>query len=310
MYSLNLESKLETKTKHVPILVNEVLETLDCRPGKNFLDLTLGGGGHTESILKATAPDGRVVGCDRDEEALARTRIKLADYGERVRFVHRAISDVEQTLPQFANMEIHGALIDAGISSDQLDSSSRGFSFQRDADLDMRMDVSRGMTAREVLMNSNEEEIANMIYEYGEDRNSRKIAKMIMEARRQDKLRTTQDLVEAVIKANGPKRGPIHPATKTFQALRIRVNRELEELTEGVTKLIALLPAFARIAVITFHSLEDRIVKNLFRDAVKRGDAVRITKKPIVPTREEQRANARSRSAKLRVIEIVGVRGE
>ena len=142
MYLQNLEFNVGTTTKHVPILVNEVLTALDCQSGKNFLDLTLGGGGHTETILKATSPSGTVIGCDRDQEALLRTKEKLSEYGSRVRIFHQAISDVDKTLPQLSDICLHGALIDAGISSDQLDSETRGFSFQRDAELDMRMDTS------------------------------------------------------------------------------------------------------------------------------------------------------------------------
>lgn len=291
-------------SRHVSVLLQESIQSLKCAPGKHYLDFTLGGGGHTAAILGETAPDGMVVACDRDEAALVRAKDRLHAWSSRLRLVHRNLSQADDVMRENGDLCFSGAMIDAGLSSDQLDDENRGFSFQKEAPLDMRMNPKDRVTARDLIFQMKEDELANLIFNYGEEPFSRKIAQSIVQARKQGKLETTLDLAEAVKQGVRFKRGKIHPATKTFQALRIAVNRELEELREGIQKLLGLLPEYSRLAVITFHSLEDRIVKNLFRTAKNEKIAKMVTKKPIVPGRDEILGNPRSRSAKLRVVEI------
>lgn len=318
MYLQNLESdgapsltsETSTVTRHVSVLLNEVLSFLKCAPTKNFIDFTLGGGGHTEAILKSTAPDGLVVGVDRDVEALERTGRRLKPYGLRFQPVHSDLSRALETFERFPNIHFNGALMDLGTSSDQLETAERGFSFQQDGPLDMRMDTTAGFTALEWLLSTPEEEIANTLYELSEERFSRRIAKAVVEARKNKKIKTTRDLAEICFHAYpGPARhGRIHPATKTFQAIRIVVNGEFEQIEKGLKACLEKLPTEARLAVISFHSLEDRIVKLQFRQAEQEGIAKILTKKPLSASEAEIQNNPRARSAKLRVLEIT--RGE
>jgi 16S rRNA (cytosine1402-N4)-methyltransferase len=288
-------------------LKNEVLAMLACSPGKHYVDLTLGGGGHAEAILEATAPDGLLVGADRDSEALTRAGKRLQRFGHRVKLLHGDWTQVSETLRQGALPRVDGVLIDCGVSSDQLMEAHRGFSFSAPGPLDMRMDATRGRTAREWLKRASEREIADVLFRFGEERFSRSIAREIVNARAQRKLETTADLVDAVLSALPPsKRAPqLHPATRTFQAVRIHVNEELAQLEEGLRQLFALLPAGARLAVIAFHSLEDRIVKTIFKIGARDGRARILTPKPVRPTPEEENVNPRARSARFRAVEIL-----
>lgn len=285
-------------------MVNEILTFLNVGPGKNFLDLSLGGGGHTEAILTKTSPDGLVIACDRDSSALKRSKVKLSEYNDRIRYVKNNFKDVDRVIHQHKDITLNGAMFDAGLSTDQLNDKQRGFSFLQESQLDMRMDESSGLTAKEVLQQLSEKEIADLIYVYGEERNSRKIARAITDAKRKNELQTTSDFVR-IIESASKRTGRLHPATKTFQALRIVVNNELEELRLGLLSLVSLLPAGARIAVITFHSLEDRIVKNEFKNASRLKRVSVLTKKPVTPSRDEIKNNPRSRSAKLRAVEVL-----
>jgi 16S rRNA (cytosine1402-N4)-methyltransferase len=288
---------------HVPVLTAEALEFLRPDQGGLFIDCTVGLGGHSRALLEAGAA--RVVGLDRDLDALARARGALAPYGDRVELVHADYRALDEVLDRRDIARVDGALADLGVSSLQFDEPGRGFSFQRDEPLDMRMDRTSGDTAANLLARSTERELADAIFQYGEERFSRRIARRIVEARRESPIETTGRLASIVRRAI-PRRGPmrIDPATRTFQALRIWVNRELEGLDRFVEAAARRLRAGARLVVITFHSLEDRIVKHTLRALQQREGLVQVlTKKPIVPGSAEVERNPRSRSAKLRAAE-------
>jgi 16S rRNA (cytosine1402-N4)-methyltransferase len=283
---------------HEPVLLAETLAMLAVRPGGLYVDGTLGMGGHAAAILDAAAPDGRLLGFDRDAETLERAREALAGYGDRVRLVH---ADFREAPARLAGERADGILLDLGVSSVQLDTAERGFSFQADGPLDMRMDRSQGETAADVVNEMDEEDLADVIYEFGEDRASRRIARAIVSARRQQRIATTGELAAIVRRASGrPAWKPgIDSATRTFQALRIHVNRELDRLSETLRALAACLAPGGRMAVIAFHSLEDREVKHTFRALGTEGFEV-LAKKPVRPGDAEAARNPRSRSARLR----------
>jgi 16S rRNA (cytosine1402-N4)-methyltransferase len=304
---------------HRPVLLRETMQLLEPERGGLFVDCTLGLGGHSESILEA-APETRVIGIDRDASALGSASERLARFHGRFRAVHGDFRELDRILRDLDETEPAGILADLGVSSLQFDSPTRGFSFRFDAPLDMRMDAeSNDESAADLLLRLSEEEIANIIFNYGEERNSRRIAKWIVESRAQGKpITTTKELADLVARAAGKRKNwQIHPATRTFQALRIAVNRELENLGLFVSTAIGLLKVDGRFAVISFHSLEDRIMKQELRrlsgycqcDARSRSTfctcgAKRLveilTKRPVVPDDSEIDANPRSRSAKLR----------
>lgn len=278
---------------HIPVLSEAVLEGLKVQPGGQYLDATVGGAGHALLILQA-APQTKLVALDQDSQALAAAQAKLAELGSRVTYHHTNFSRFDP-----GELRFDGILADIGVSSTQLDQSQRGFSFRQEAPLDMRMDSTQALTAEEIVNHWDEKTLADTIYEYGEERLSRRIARQIVEKR---PFGTTTELAGAIAHAYPAKarHGRIHPATRTFQALRIAVNSELKVLEEFLAKAPDWLAPGSRLAIISFHSLEDRIVKYAFR-----GDERLqiVTKKPIVATRAEIRENKRSRSAKLRVAE-------
>jgi 16S rRNA (cytosine1402-N4)-methyltransferase len=288
------------------VLPAEVLEYLRPERGGLFVDCTVGLGGHARLLLEAGAT--RLIGLDRDREALEHARLTLAPWGDRVELVHADYRSLPSVLDERGAHEVDGALADLGVSSLQFDGRQRGFSFQRDEPLDMRMDQSRGETVADLIAQADERELADAIYTYGEERFSRRIARALVEARTESPVDTTGRLATIVRRAvprTGSRR--IDPATRTFQALRIWVNGELEGLDRFIESAAGRLATGARLAVIAFHSLEDRIVKHTLR-ALEQGRqaGIRIlTKKPLVPTETEIAANPRSRSAKLRVAERV-----
>ena len=302
---------------HRPVLLRETIELLAAERGGLFVDCTVGLGGHSEAILQASR-DAQVLGIDRDDEALRLAEERLTQYGSRFRAVHADFRDITRVLAEAKVKQARGIFADLGVSSLQLDSPSRGFSFRHDAPLDMRMDASTGVeTAAELLGRLSEVEIARIIFEYGEERRARRIARWIVERREHGApVVTTRDLAQLVERAVGPgKRRRIHPATRTFQALRIAVNSELENLDRFVTDAVDLLEPDGRLAVISFHSLEDRIVKRtlgklsgrcqcpprLPRCMCGAQKTVEIlTRRPISPAEEEVAENPRARSAKLR----------
>jgi 16S rRNA (cytosine1402-N4)-methyltransferase len=288
---------------HEPVLVAESIALLEPARGGLFVDCTVGLGGHSRALLESGAT--RVLGIDRDEDALAIAARALAPFGDRVELVHADYRDLDRVLDGLGIDRVAGALADLGFSSLQLGAEGRGFSFQRDEPLDMRMDRSSGGTAADLLASVEEEDLANLIFEFGEERYSRRVARAIVRARTDTPLRTTGELARIVRRAI-PRRGHqrIDPATRTFQAIRIWVNRELEGLDAFLHSTVRRLLAGARFAVIAFHSLEDRIVKHTFRALAHGEAAVRVlTRKPIEAGHDEVARNPRARSAKLRAIE-------
>ena len=291
---------------HEPVLTAQVLQHLRPERGGVFVDCTVGLGGHARALLAAGAT--RLVGLDRDPAALAIARETLAPWRERVELVHADYRTIADVLEAREIPLVDGALADLGVSSMQFDAPGRGFSFQRDEPLDMRMDQTQPGTAADLVANAGEEELANAIFQFGEERFSRRIARAIVTARRESPVDTTARLA-AIVRRSVPRRGymRIDPATRTFQALRIWVNRELEGLDGFIQQAASRLRAGARMAMITFHSLEDRIVKHTLRALAHASDPIVhvLTKKPIVPDEDEVRRNPRARSAKLRAAEKV-----
>ncbi|OFW20413.1 MAG: 16S rRNA (cytosine(1402)-N(4))-methyltransferase [Acidobacteria bacterium RIFCSPLOWO2_02_FULL_65_29] len=291
---------------HVPVLTAEALQYLQPGRGGLFVDCTIGLGGHTRALLEGGAT--RVIGLDRDPAALTAAGAALASWGDKVELVHADFRMLDAILDARGIQVVDGALADLGVSSLQLDGPNRGFSFQRDEPLDMRMDTTMGETAADIVSRSTEQELADAIYKYGEERFSRRVARAIVVARRAEPIATTGRLA-AIVRRAVPRRGyqRIDPATRTFQALRIWLNRELEGLDRFLEAAARRLRRGARLVVITFHSLEDRIVKHTLRALAAGTDAslAVLTKKPVVPGASEVEHNPRARSAKLRAAERV-----
>jgi 16S rRNA (cytosine1402-N4)-methyltransferase len=301
--------------EHVPVMVHEVIGLLGCGPHQVYVDATLGGGGHSVEILKQTSPDGQVIGIEWDEEAIARAREVLAPFGDRVRIVRENFVRLPALLKEMKIGSVDGILLDLGLSSIQLGGRQRGFSFKADAPLDMRMDQRSEETAADLVNQLSLDELEETLWKYGEERWAKRIAKAIGEERSRRPIETTQALGRIIYRAI-PRRFQsrrIDPATRTFQALRIRVNHELENLKGVLEEGWPFVKRGGRMCVISFHSLEDRMVKEAFRRCERGGEgdpdrkAVMrvITRKPVTPSEEEQRDNPRSRSAKLRCAERV-----
>jgi 16S rRNA (cytosine1402-N4)-methyltransferase len=291
---------------HEPVMVAEVVALLAPSRGGLFVDCTIGLGGHSRALLEAGAS--RVLGLDRDPKALALAREALAAFGDRVELVHADYRELDRVLDERGIERVAGMLADLGVSSMQFDAEGRGFSFRRDEPLDMRMDQSQGRTVAELLREVDETQLADVIFEFGEERASRRVARAIVGARRESPIETTGRLA-AIVRRAVPHKGHqrIDPATRTFQALRIWVNRELEGLDRFLEAAARRLRGGARFVVIAFHSLEDRIVKHTLRALHQRDGLVRVlTKKPLVPNDEEVERNPRARSAKLRAAERMG----
>jgi 16S rRNA (cytosine1402-N4)-methyltransferase len=285
---------------HEPVLLEPALELLAVRPGGFYVDGTVGLAGHAAELLRRSAPDGRLLGVDRDAETLPQAHERLVEFGPRARLVH---ADWRELPGLLGDERPQGVLLDLGVSSVQLDTPARGFSFRTDGPLDMRMDRSGGATAADVVNRLPEKELADVIYRYGEEHASRRIARAIAQARQKAHLRTTGELAQVVRGAAGRPRKPgLDAATLTFQALRIFVNHELEGLAGALQAIAERLAPGGRLAVIAFHSLEDREVKNTFRGLAREGFAL-LTKKPVRPSEEEVARNPRARSARLRVVE-------
>ena len=285
-------------------MVEEVMTFLRCEPGRTYVDATLGGGGHASEILKRTAPDGVLIGMEWDEDALSEATRALKPFGDRVRIVRENFIQ----LPSLMRDEsVDGILLDLGLSSIQLEKEGRGFSFRGDSPLDMRMDQRMDQTAADLVNRLSSDELEHIISHYGEERWAKRIAEAIVQQREREPIRTTEALRKVVYRTI-PKRfhsRRIDPATRTFQALRIRVNEELENLKKILDTGWKILKRGGRICVISFHSLEDRMVKQTFRRLEKEGEMRILTKKPVTPSEEEQKENPRSRSAKLRCAERI-----
>ena len=289
---------------HVSVLLDEVLDWLAPRPGGTYVDATLGNGGHAAALLDRSAPDGRLLGLDADPTALDVAGARLAPFGDRAVLVNANFRELQAVAAELGIADVDGIVMDLGLSSRQLEASGRGFSFREDEPLDMRFDSSRGPSAADLLNELDEREIADLIYQHGEEPKSRRIARQVVERRARAPFSTTGDLVAAVEAALGPRRGRIHPATRTFQALRIAANDELGALDDVLPQAAGLLRPGGRLAMISFHSLEDRRVKHFFRAGGTDDAPLRaLTKRPIAPSEDEVARNPRSRSAKLRIAE-------
>ena len=290
-------------------MVQEVLVGLNCRPGRLYVDGTVGEGGHAAAILDCSAPDGRLWGLDRDPGVLAMTAARLAHHTSRFQLFHRSYRQLGELLAEAGLTGVAGILLDLGLSSRQLQASERGFSFQGDEPLDMRFNPEDGgATAAHLLNRAPQSALEKIFWEYGEEPKSRRLARLVVQARRRRPFRTTQQLVDVINQAMGPggrSRGRLHPATRVFQALRIAVNRELEEIADFLEQAPGWLEEGGRLVTIAYHSLEDRLVKEKMATWDRAGLMVRLTRKPLVPTPEEVARNPRARSAKLRIAEKV-----
>ncbi|MCD8329472.1 MAG: 16S rRNA (cytosine(1402)-N(4))-methyltransferase RsmH [Lachnospiraceae bacterium] len=306
--------------RHVPVLLEPVLEQLCIRPDGIYVDGTLGGGGHSAEIVKRLTEGGRLIGIDRDEAAIEAAGARLAPFGDRITVVRANYGEIRRVLDDLSIDRVDGILLDLGVSSYQLDTAERGFSYMADAPLDMRMDQEESRTAADLVNGYSEEELTRILRDYGEERYARNIARNIVAARAEKPVETTGELVQ-IIQASIPKkmqRTGGHPAKRTFQALRIELNQELTVLEDVTDTMIDCLNPGGRLCVITFHSLEDRIIKNRFRTAEnpcvcpknfpvcvcgRKSRGRVVTRKPILPTEEETASNSRAKSAKLRVFE-------
>lgn len=302
---------------HQPVLYKEIIHALQPRRGGRYVDGTLGAGGHARGIMEACAPDGQLLGLDVDPQALAIARKTLAPYEGRVHLAQASYTTLSAQLERLGWSKVDGIVLDLGASSMQFDTPERGFSFMQDAPLDMRFGPHAAQTAADIVNSYSERELADLLYEFGEERDSRKIARAIVDKR---PLHTTRELV-AVIEAVSPRRGDrLHPATRAFQALRIAVNDELASVKAVLPQAVAGLRSGGRLAVISFHSLEDRIVKEFFREQgrdlvnppyeriyeeERKATLKEVNRKPITPSEEETKNNPRARSAKLRIAEKI-----
>ena len=303
---------------HKPVLLEETIQNLNIKKDGIYVDGTLGGAGHSKEILKKLSSKGLLIGIDRDEEALKAAQRNLQQYNN-VKYIHGNHDEIDEVLEKLNIDKVDGILLDLGVSSYQLDEKQRGFSYLGNNELDMRMDKTQKLTAKQVVNTYTEEQLANIIFQYGEERYSKQIAKNICKIRKEKEITTTKELVDIIeksIPSYGKKEG--HPAKRTFQAIRIEVNNEIKPLYDTVKKCIKLLKPQGRLCIITFHSLEDRAVKQAFLDSIgkctcpkdlpycvcgAKSEGKIINKKPIIATKEEQEKNSRSKSAKLRIFE-------
>ena len=308
------------KFEHKPVMLQECIEGLQIKSNGIYIDGTMGGAGHSIEIVKRLSSDGRLIGIDRDEEALKASKERLAEY-KNVTYIHDNHDNIKEILQKLGINQVDGILLDLGVSSYQLDERNRGFSYLGENELDMRMDKSQDLTAKRVVNYYPEKELANIIYEYGEERFSRQIAKNICNYRKEKTINTTKELVDIIEKSiPKSKQNDGHPAKRTFQAIRIEVNNEIKPLYTTVKDCIDCLKPQGRLCIITFHSLEDRAVKNAYIEAKGKCTCPSdlpycvcgaktlgkiITKKPIIATKEEQEENSRSKSAKLRIFEKI-----
>jgi 16S rRNA (cytosine1402-N4)-methyltransferase len=296
---------LKTDHIHCPVLVDEVIEGLAVSTGKTYWDGTLGTGGHSEAILQSSSPAGKVVGSDQDMHAIEIANGRLDSFQERFNSVHANFCDTKKMIAANRNQGFDGVVLDLGLSNLQLKQEKRGFSFLNDEDLDMRMDQGSSVSAYDIVNTWKEEDLSRLIWEYGEERKSRGIARKICEGRQREAIQTTHQLAALISFVFPPAQryGRLHPATRTFQALRIAVNRELEVLTDFLNQDGSMLNPGGRLAIISYHSLEDRLVKHAFRRYAQEGLGRLIVKRPLTPSEDEIQNNPKSRSAKLRIFE-------
>jgi 16S rRNA (cytosine1402-N4)-methyltransferase len=289
---------------HTPVLLEESMEALAVQPGGRYIDCTIGGGGHALAILEHSSPGGQLLGIDADPEAVTAARERLKAYKGSTLLINDNFVNLKEICLKYSFFPVHGILFDLGLSSLQLEGSGRGFSFQRDEPLDMRLNPTQEISAADILNTTPEPELARMIRTLGEERHSRRIAHYIV---RERPLKTTLQLSGIIERAVGGRRGRLHPATRTFQALRIAVNQELEHLSSALGQATGLLGLGGRLVVISYHSLEDRIVKQFMREEAKKAYLRLVYTKVVTPSRAEVHFNPRSRSAKLRAAECITI---
>jgi len=292
---------------HIPVMLKEVLDYLDLSPGKIIVDATAGTAGHSRNIIERILPGGRLIAIDRDKESLEVARLRLVDFKDSCEFVYSNFMDIDEILKKLNLKKVDGILFDLGVSSFQIQNPLRGFSFQCDGPLDMRLDRNSYISAYDLVNNLNEDEISNLLWTLGEERWHNRIAGLLVQERQKHPINTTLELSNIMVRAI-PYRSRhyrIHPATRTFQAVRIAVNRELQTLQTALHKAIDLLSGGGRICVIAFHSLEDRIVKLAFREFAAKGEIELLTPKPLTPALSEIKENPSSRSSKLRAAQKV-----
>ena len=300
---------MQEEKLHIPVMLHEVIDYLKLRPGQLIVDATVGTGGHSLEILKRITPGGRLIGIDRDEDSLNVCRKALSDFSSNCEFIHANFVDLDQILGKQGIDKIDGIIFDLGISTFQLRDAERGFSFQEEGPLDMRLDKGSYISAYDLVNNLNESEISNMLWSFGQERWHNRIAHLLVIERARQPISSTKELADLVMRAI-PHRYRrsyyrCHPATRTFQAVRIAVNRELEIIESAIKKAVAFLGKHSRICVISFHSLEDRAVKHTFRGLKADGLIDIVTPKPLTPTAGEIEANPSSRSSKFRVAERI-----
>jgi 16S rRNA (cytosine1402-N4)-methyltransferase len=298
-----------TEQLHTPVMLAEVIEYLDPSPGKTIVDATVGMGGHSYEIARRLAPGGKLIAIDRDKESLEIAQERLKEFGDSVEFVYGNFSEIEDISKRLKIEKIDGIVLDLGVSSFQLSAADRGFSFTREGPLDMRLDRNSYISAYDLVNNLNEDEISNLLWSFGQERWHNRIARRVVEERQKNPITTTAQLSDIVMRAIPPRfrryHYRIHPATRTFQAVRIAVNRELEALEQALASIIPLMAPGGRICVIAFHSLEDRVVKWAFRKAGAAGTVKILTPKPLTPSESEMRSNPSSRSSKFRAAEKI-----
>ncbi|MBN1870726.1 MAG: 16S rRNA (cytosine(1402)-N(4))-methyltransferase RsmH [Candidatus Omnitrophica bacterium] len=295
------------ETSHIPVMLNEVIKYLDPKPGNIVVDGTLGLGGHAEVILKLIGSKGRLIGIDRDAQALAMASKNLSAYQDQCDFIHENYSNIDKVLAKLNIRHVDRVLLDLGLSSFQLNDPQRGFSFRAEGPLDMRMDQDSYISAFDLVNSLSEREISTILKDFGQERWHHRIARYVVQSRLKKPIETTKELSDIVLRAmpRQSRREKIHPATRAFQAFRIAVNRELEGLEEALEKCLDALKVGGRIAVVAFHSLEDRVVKQKFRKWSQSGELDLIVKKPLRPSEGEARFNPRARSARLRIAERI-----
>ena len=292
-------------TDHRPVMEQQVLSYLLHSGSGCYIDATVGSGGHAEAIMQATQPDGRLLGIDADPSAIQAATSRLNAFGDRVTLTNANFADMSDIFRASGFCAPSGILMDLGFSSRHIDDPERGFSFRTEGPLDMRYDPTNGLSAGDVIARLSERELARIIFEFGNERKSRRIAHYIVQRRAKIPFETTIDLAKTISRAVKSKHSRIHPATRTFQALRIYVNRELSNLPLGLQSALDLLAIEGRLVVLSFHSLEDRIVKNFMREGQKQGSLRALTPKPLRPSEDERHSNPRSRSARMRAAEIL-----
>ncbi len=290
---------------HIPVLLQEVIKFLNPQSNENFIDMTVGEGRYAMAILQYTAPLGKILGIDLDEESLKVAKENLAAFENRAILKQGNYKDIDKIVKEVDILPVSGIVFDLGLGTFQIEDSSRGFSFLRDEPLKMTFDLGSEMSAEKVINESSLELLTKIFQEYGEEKNAYKIAQAIVEERKNKKITKTSELVEIIEKTVDGRHNRLHPATKVFQALRIYVNDELNNLKEGLEKSVKILDKDGRIAVVSYHSLEDRLVKKFYKEKEKEGILKIITKKPITPTKVEVLNNRRSRSAKLRIAQKI-----